>query len=75
MDYCFINKHCHTCHTNFRVKKKAKLKLNITYKFFGTFLEKAAAFTLVSTSVIRGGVIKPFEILYSTSSLNAPEIS
>lgn len=61
--------------TNFRVKKRAELKLSITYKFLGTFWEKAATFTLVSTSLTSGGVIKPFEFLYSTSSLNAPEIS
>lgn len=38
--------------TNFRVKKRAEWKLNITYTFPGTFWGKAATFTFVSTSVI-----------------------
>lgn len=61
--------------TNFRVKKRVELKLNITYKFLGTFREKAATLRLISTSVISGGVIKTFEFLCSTSSFNGPEIS
>lgn len=60
---------------NFRVKERAELKLSITYKFLGTFREEAATFPLLATLVISRGVIKTFEFLCSTSTLNAPEIS